>query len=398
MDIKDRWNRTITFDSFIKGCLIVLLVVGLIMLLRRLSSVLLPFFIGWLIAYLMNPLVNFFQKKCRLKYRILGIVAAFIVVGGVLYGAFLMIFPPMWQEILKVKDMLVNYLMNNYETGGFSAMVHDFLAELLSVDKLKSVFTIDGLVNVLKESMPRIWEFLTGSFKAFSGIVTIAMVLLYTLFILIDYDRLARGYKELLPERIRKPFTQLMNDLESGMNKYFKGQALIALCVGILFSIGFLIIDFPLAVALGLFIGLLNMVPYLQLVGFIPTIALAAVKAANTGESFWLIMLSALAVFAVVQTIQDVVLTPKIMGKVSGLNSAIILLSLSIWGSLLGIMGMIIAIPMTTLLITYYQRYVVKIPNNPTAQAGPPSYTPEREDPLDSQNPEDDDSSPMDAR
>ena len=398
MDIKDRWNRTITFDSFIKGCLIVLLVVGLIMLLRRLSSVLLPFFIGWLIAYLMNPLVNFFQKKCRLKYRILGIVAAFIVVGGVLYGAFLLIFPPMWQEILKVKDMLVNYLMNNYETGGFSAMVHDFLAELLSVDKLKSVFTIDGLVNVLKESMPRIWEFLTGSFKAFSGIVTIAMVLLYTLFILIDYDRLARGYKELLPERIRKPFTQLMNDLESGMNKYFKGQALIALCVGILFSIGFLIIDFPLAVALGLFIGLLNMVPYLQLVGFIPTIALAAVKAANTGESFWLIMLSALAVFAVVQIIQDVVLTPKIMGKVSGLNSAIILLSLSIWGSLLGIMGMIIAIPMTTLLITYYQRYVVKIPNNPTAQAGPPSYTPEREDPLDSQNPEDDDSSPMDAR
>ena len=398
MDIKDRWNRTITFDSFIKGCLIVLLVVGLIMLLRRLSSVLLPFFIGWLIAYLMNPLVNFFQKKCRLKYRILGIVAAFIVVGGVLYGAFLLIFPPMWQEILKVKDMLVNYLMNNYETGGFSAMVHDFLAELLSVDKLKSVFTIDGLVNVLKESMPRIWEFLTGSFKAFSGIVTIAMVLLYTLFILIDYDRLARGYKDLLPERIRKPFTQLMNDLESGMNKYFKGQALIALCVGILFSIGFLIIDFPLAVALGLFIGLLNMVPYLQLVGFIPTIALAAVKAANTGESFWLIMLSALAVFAVVQTIQDVVLTPKIMGKVSGLNSAIILLSLSIWGSLLGIMGMIIAIPMTTLLITYYQRYVVKIPNNPTAQAGPPSYTPEREDPLDSQNPEDDDSSPMDAR
>jgi predicted PurR-regulated permease PerM len=100
----------------------------------------------------------------------------------------------------------------------------------------------------------------------------------------------------------------------------------------------------------------------------------------------------------VVQTIQDVILTPKIMGKVSGLNSAIILLSLSIWGSLLGILGMIIAIPLTTLLITYYQRYVVKIPNNPTAQAGPPSYTPDREEPLDSQNLDDDDSSPMDAR
>ena len=71
-------------------------------------------------------------------------------------------------------------------------------------------------------------------------------------------------------------------------------------------------------------------------------------------------MFMALIVFAVVQLIQDTFLTPKIMGKVTGLNSAIILLSLSIWGSLLGVLGMIIALPMTTLLLTYYQRYVIK--------------------------------------
>lgn len=144
------------------------------------------------------------------------------------------------------------------------------------------------------------------------------------------------------------------------MNKYFRGQALVALCVGILFSIGFLIIDFPMAIGLGLFIGLLNMVPYLQLVGFIPTIILAIIKAADTGQNFWMILLMALVVFAVVQVIQDTFLTPKIMGHVTGLNSAIILLSLSIWGSLLGILGMIIALPMTTLLINYYQKYIIK--------------------------------------
>ena len=116
----------------------------------------------------------------------------------------------------------------------------------------------------------------------------------------------------------------------------------------------------PMAIGLGLFIGLLNMVPYLQLVGFIPTIILAIVKAADTGQNFWFIMLMALIVFAVVQIIQDTILTPKIMGHVTGLNSAIILLSLSIWGSLLGILGMIIALPMTTLLINYYQKYVIK--------------------------------------
>ena len=115
-----------------------------------------------------------------------------------------------------------------------------------------------------------------------------------------------------------------------------------------------------MAIGLGMFIGLLNMVPYLQLIGFIPAILLAIVKAADTGQNFWFIMLMVVIVFGVVQLIQDTFLTPKIMGKVMGLNAAIILLSLSIWGSLLGIMGMIIALPMTTLLLTYYQRFVIK--------------------------------------
>jgi predicted PurR-regulated permease PerM len=186
------------------------------------------------------------------------------------------------------------------------------------------------------------------------------MVLLYTLFILLDYEQFSNGWVLMLPERLRPIATQVVADVEQGMNKYFRGQGMVAFCVGVLFSIGFLIIDFPMAIGLGMFIGLLNMVPYLQLLGFIPTIILAIVKAADTGENFWFILLMALIVFAVVQTIQDTILTPKIMGKVMGLNSAIILLSLSVWGALLGILGMIIALPMTTLLITYYQKYIVK--------------------------------------
>lgn len=143
------------------------------------------------------------------------------------------------------------------------------------------------------------------------------------------------------------------------MNTYFRGQALVALCVGILFSIGFLIIDFPLAIGLGLFIGALNMVPYLQIIGFVPTILLAILKAADTGDNFWIIIASATAVFIVVQIIQDAFIVPKIMGKITGLNPAIILLSLSIWGSLMGILGMIIALPLTTLMLSYYQRFII---------------------------------------
>ena len=186
------------------------------------------------------------------------------------------------------------------------------------------------------------------------------MVALYTFLILLDYEDINRGWPNLLPVRYRTFAKQVVSDVEVSMNKYFRGQALVALCVGILFSIGFLIIDFPIAVGLGMFIGLLNMVPYLQLIGFVPAILLAIVKAADTGQNFWMIMLLVLIVFAVVQIIQDTFLTPKIMGHVTGLHSAIILLSLSIWGSLLGILGMIIALPLTTLSINYYQKFVIR--------------------------------------
>ena len=146
------------------------------------------------------------------------------------------------------------------------------------------------------------------------------------------------------------------------MNRYFRGQALVALCVGILFCIGFLIIGFPMAIPMGLMMGALAMVPYLHFAGFIPIFILAAVKSAETGQSFWLIILLVIIIFTVVQIIEDGFLTPKIMGKVTGLSPAIILLSLSIWGSLLGILGMIIALPMTTILLSYYKNYVLRQP------------------------------------
>jgi predicted PurR-regulated permease PerM len=103
----------------------------------------------------------------------------------------------------------------------------------------------------------------------------------------------------------------------------------------------------------------------LQVVGFIPTIILALLKAHDTGENFWLIMLATLVVFTIVQIIQDGYLVPRIMGKMTGLNAAVILLSLSIWGTLFGFIGLIIALPLTTIIVSYYKRFILHINNSP---------------------------------
>ncbi|MBR5908009.1 MAG: AI-2E family transporter [Bacteroidales bacterium] len=356
-------RKKITFDSFIRGILITLVVVGIFFLIKRLSSALLPFVIGWLIAYWMYPLVRFFQYRCKMKYRLLAMLAAFATVVGVIWLIVILIVPPMLEDFVKVKDMLVSYVQGNYNTSGLSATIHQFLSQKLHLTQFTGGnFDLESFSAMAKEIMPKVWNVLNSSFRAVSSILSIVMMLLYIVFILLDYERLSEGWKDLLPKKIRKGTITLVSDVETGMNRYFRGQALVALCVGILFCIGFLIIGFPMAIPMGLMMGALAMVPYLHFAGFIPIFILAAVKSAETGQSFWLIILLVIIIFTVVQIIEDGFLTPKIMGKVTGLSPAIILLSLSIWGSLLGILGMIIALPMTTILLSYYKNYVLRQP------------------------------------
>ncbi len=358
-----------TFDNVVRGLLSATVVVGIVMLLNRLSSVLLPFFVAWLVAYLLFPLVKFFQYTCRLRFRLVSIVCTLAIVFAVLTGCFLLIVPPIIEEGARVKDLVFAYLEGYASTSSVPGLIQEWLHEHADIEQLKAIVTQDGFIDAVKETMPKLWNVIAQTVSLLGSLLSLTMILLYTIFILIDYEEITQGWAQLLPERYRGFAKQLVGDVEDSMNRYFRGQGVIAFIVGVLFSIGFLIIDFPMAIGLGMFIGLLNMVPYLQTLGFLPCIILALAKSAETGQNFWMIMLLVLIVFGVVQAIQDGFLTPKIMGQVTGLNAAIILLSLSIWGSLLGMLGMIIALPLTTLLISYYQRYVINRGRQQVAEA-----------------------------
>ena len=352
-------RKKITFDSFIRGVIIGGIVIGALILIKRLSGVLLPFFIAWLIAYLIYPLVTFFQYRLKLKSRVVSLFCALLTLAGIGTAAFYLLVPPMIQEFGRVKDLLIEYFTNSSYGSNVPRTLSEFLRDNIDPQFLQNLFQEKSLLDALQEAMPPLWSLVTESINLLYGIFTVFIILLYIVFILLDYESIADGWPRLLPVKYRSFVTGIMNDVKDGMNRYFRGQAFVALCVGILFSIGFLIIDFPLAIGLGLFIGVLNLVPYLQIIGFIPTVVLAILKAADTGGNFWLILAAALAVFAIVQAIQDGFIVPRVMGKITGLNPAIILLSLSVWGSLMGMLGMIIALPLTTLMLSYYQRFII---------------------------------------
>lgn len=352
-------SKPFTFDRVVRILFGLTVIVLLFLLVSRLSSVLLPFLIAWLLAYLLQPVVVFFQNTLKFKNRILSVIATLLIFFGAIIGAIWILTPIVSLEIQKLSQLIITYTqkldVNTFIPMAWQSDIKHYLAHL----NIQSVLKDQTIMEGIKKLTPQLWNLINGSLNFVLGLTVVIIILLYLVLILLNYEKLSTGVFQILPPNYRTLIMEVIADLENGMNRYFRGQALIALIVGTLFIIGFSIIQLPLAILLGLFIGLINLVPYLKIVGIIPTAIMGLLRSVETGQSYGSILLGIAIVFLLIQMIEDLILTPKIMGKVTGLNPAVILLSLSIWGSLMGIIGMIIALPMTTLMISYYKRFVL---------------------------------------
>lgn len=351
-------DKEITFDRFVRILGIVLIVGGVLYTMNYLSSVLLPFFVAWLLAYLIYPLVKFVQYKLHVPSRALSIIVSLVLILAVIGGVFYLIVPPMLEQFEKLGDIASQYIKQGTNGESFQAVVQQWLHDNRTA--IEQVFKRKDVSDAIKQAMPKLFSVLGQTASVILSIVASLITLLYMFFILLDYEHLTTSWIKIFPKKARPFWQSLMQDVERELNSYIRGQSLVALIMGILFCIGFTIIDFPMAIGLGILIGIMDLVPYLHTFALIPTAFLALLKAADTGQNFWVILASAVAVFCVVQVIIDMVVTPKVMGKAMGLNPAILLLALSVWGTLLGFIGLIIALPLTTILIAYYQRYVTK--------------------------------------
>lgn len=353
-------NETITFDRFVRGLLLVAGAVGLYYLLDALSGVLLPFFIAWMLAYMMYPLMVFLEKKCHIPYRLLSILITLVAVTGALTAFLVLVIPPAVQQMGRLSDDLIHYAATYLSGTDIPQQIETFFTRNFDRNNLIQFLKQDDVKAALHAVWNQSRSVFMGTMNIVWVLVDIMMVLLYLFFFLMDYEKVNQNWLQVVPAAHRAVASHIAGDIKREMNAYFRGQTTVAFLVGVLFSVGFMIIDLPMAIGLGMFIGVLNMVPYAQTIGFIPAILFAFLKSHDTGSSFWLILLGVIIVFCTVQAIQDLYLVPRIMGKAMGLKPAIILLSLSVWGSLLGIIGVVIALPLTTLAWAYYKRFVLK--------------------------------------
>ena len=350
-------NKEITFDKFIRWTGTALLILVVLYVVNYLSSVLLPFFIAWFLAYLLYPLVFFVQNKLHVKVRAVAIIITMIVVFAVIAGVIYLIVPPMIEQFSTLSDILSKWV-NGQTHNSIQGVVRDWVTN--NQRAIERFLQSKDFTDALKTAMPKLFAFLGQTANIVISIVASMITLLYMFFILLDYEYLTENWIRIFPMKQRPFWRDLSKDVARELNNYIRGQGLVALCMGIMFCIGFSIIDFPMAIGMGILIGLLDLVPYLHTFALIPCAFLAMLKAASTGQSFLLVFGMVIALFCIIQVITDMIVTPKIMGKAMGLNPAILLLSLSVWGALLGFIGLIIALPLTTLIMAYWQRYVTK--------------------------------------
>ena len=355
------FRREFTFDRIARMLVLSVLILLIYVAVQAIWSVILPFLLAGIFAYVMMPLVRFFQYTLRLRSRGLSVILTLLLLGAVVYLAIIFIIPSINAEIEKTLQVIAGYSSGqDILTMILPRNIRNYLNGGLRWGNFPQQLSLEKILENVKLLLDQVGGIINSTLSIFSWGLVFLIGFVYFVFILLDFENLGRGFISLFPKTLRPTIRTISMDLDRYMNNYFRGQALVAMSVGILLSIGFNIIGLPLATAMGIFIGILNFIPYMQALGIIPLGLASLLMAAQTGENAFVCMLLAYGVLMVVQIIQDMIIVPRIMGQTMGMRPSLILLVLSIWGYLLGFFGMLIALPITMFIYSLYMRYVLQ--------------------------------------
>ena len=354
------FRREFTFDRIARMLVLSVLILLIYVAVQAIWSVILPFLLAGIFAYVMMPLVRFFQYTLRLRSRGLSVILTLLLLGAVVYLAVIFIIPSINAEIEKTLQVISGYSSGqDILTMILPRNIRNYLNGGLRWGNFPQQLSLEKILENVKLLLDQVGGIINSTLSIFSWGLVFLIGFVYFVFILLDFENLGRGFISLFPKTLRPTIRTISMDLDRYMNNYFRGQALVAMSVGILLTIGFNIIGLPLATAMGIFIGILNFIPYMQALGIIPLGLASLLMAAQTGENAFVCMLLGYGVLMIVQIIQDMIIVPRIMGQTMGMRPSLILLVLSIWGYLLGFFGMLIALPITMFIYSLYMRYVL---------------------------------------
>ena len=217
-----------------------------VLALRWLSPVLIPFFAAWAIAWILAPVVNFFQHTCRLRSRAVAVLLTLTLLTALATAVVWLIIPPLIDGITQIKDALLSYLVSGHiRNVNLPSWLDHLIQQWLDQAKIQSLLRSDNLMNTLRDSLPHVWNMVLSTANLVMSLAGAAFGVLYLFFLLLDYDRYTTAWLEWIPRGQRDFLHRLSEDLGHNMRGYFRGQALIALSNCVMFTLGFGSLDFP---------------------------------------------------------------------------------------------------------------------------------------------------------
>jgi len=343
------------------------LVVGVsLWLLQTLSEVLIPFVLAFLIAYIINPLVTRVQKYVRSRSLavFLTLASAALVLGLLA----LLVLTPVHSQMIHATQLITRAVTDvNFSeqiAHYLPAPIWNALRAQLAGDNLISLLTnesaLDWATKALTKVIPSAFSLVSGTLSLLLWLAGLTMILVYLFFMLLDFDGLRKELTNLIPSSYHASAFSFLHQFDLAMSGYFRAQAFVSLINGVILATGFTIVGLPMGIVFGLFAGLLTMVPYLQLASIPLAALLVLLQSIDHGQPFWQVALFTLAVYGIMQFIEDFITVPRIVGNASGLSPVMIILALSVWGKLLGFFGLIVAIPFTCLVLAYYRKMLAE--------------------------------------
>ncbi|MBL58851.1 MAG: AI-2E family transporter [Verrucomicrobiota bacterium] len=367
------WTSVTALAVGVLLALTALLTLGFAWVVNVLSSILIPLAIAGVIAYLLDPIVDWFQRKRGFK-RQNAIILVFCIAVLLLLGTVASLMPSLITQVGKLTTEFpkkakkfqenVSSIVNPANTStnvltkpGWFEAPQDWMKDVVVSNEKAREFT----VNAVEKISAWVLEQLKKVMSLFGFLAGLALVPVYVFYFLLEKRGIKRNWTDYLPVResqVKEEIVFVLRSINDCLIVFFRGQVLVAMCVGVLLTFGFLLIGLEYAILLGVMAGLLGIIPYLGVaLSIIPAFILAMIQ--FVPDDGWFKPILVLVWFAAVQAMEGLIISPKIIGDRVGLHPLTIIIAVMVGTTLLGgIMGGVLAIPLTAALRTLMFRYV----------------------------------------
>jgi len=390
--VKIFW-AAITSLSFLAMAAAVILVGSLVVRgISFLQPVLIPVAVAAILAFLLEPVVKFFM---RLRFsRLSSIVVVYIVFACLIVGLIVYIAPPAYRQGQEFVRNFPSYMMKTESLATTTLLRFQKLAEFDPFDARKEPQTAGDQITLMvrgaitdagawaQQKLPdlavQFGSFIQRSLGGFLGVfgllLSMILVPIFLFFFLRDSPAITENWSRYLPLRaspLKSEIVSLVGEINSYLISFFRGQLIVSLIDGLMIAVALLFLGLDFAILIGIMVGVLGLIPYLgMMICYIPAVIIAA---AQFGDWFHPALVT--LIFILANNIDGIFIAPKIVGESVGLHPLTVIISVLAWSLILGgLLGAILAVPLTATIKVLLKRYFWDRPATPlpdTPEPGP---------------------------